>query len=184
MSLKKSADTHVPPCWATIRTEAGKTSKGAKCMPEGTKTIVQNRKARHEYFIEECFEAGIALTGTEVKSLRLGRANLQDSYAVIKNGEVFVYGLHISPYDMGNRFNHDPMRPRKLLLNRYEINKLIGHTKKKGLTLIPLSLYFKKGLVKVELAVCRGKKLYDKREDIARRDAAREIDRRMKSSGK
>jgi len=147
---------------------------------EGTKLIVQNRKARHDYFIEESIEAGIALTGTEVKSLRLGRANLQDSYATVKDGEVFVHGLHISPYDMGNRFNHDPLRTRKLLLHRYEINKLIGHIQKKGLTLVPLSLYFKKGLVKVELAIARGKKLYDKREDIARKDAMREIDRRMK----
>ena len=135
---------------------------------EGTKSIVQNRKARHDYFIEECMEAGIALTGTEVKSLRLGRANLQDSYATIKNGEVFVSGLHISPYDMGNRFNHDPLRTRKLLLHRSEINKLIGHTQKQGLTLIPLSLYFKKGMVKVELAVAKGKKLYDKRDSIAK----------------
>ena len=151
-------------------------------MAEGTKIIVQNRKARHDYFIEECFEAGIVLTGTEIKSLRLGRANLQDSYATIKNGEVFVSGLHISPYDMGNRFNHDPLRTRKLLLHHFEINKLIGHTQKKGLTLVPLSLYFKKGLVKVELAICKGKKLYDKREDIAKKDAMREIDRRMKDS--
>ena len=149
-------------------------------MPEGIKTIVKNRKARHEYFVEEIFEAGIALTGTEVKSLRQGRANLQDSYAVIKDGEVFLHGMHISPYDQGNRFNHDPLRTRKLLLNRFEINKLIGLTQKKGFTLIPLSLYFKKGLVKVELAVARGKKLYDKRDDIARRDAMREIDRKMK----
>jgi len=153
-------------------------------MPEGVKTSVKNRKARHEYFIEEIFEAGIALTGTEVKSLRQGRANLQDSYAVIKDGEVFLHGMHISPYDQGNRFNHDPMRTRKLLLNRYEINKLVGLTQKKGFTLVPLSLYFKKGLVKVELAVCRGKKLYDKRQDIARRDAAREIEKRMKDSGR
>lgn len=153
-------------------------------MPEGTKVIAKNRKAKHEYFVEEVFEAGISLTGTEVKSLRLGRANLQDSYAVINNGEVFIHGMHISPYDQGNRFNHDPMRTRKLLLNRYEINKLIGLTQKKGFTLIPLSLYFKRGLVKVELAVCRGKKLYDKRQDIARRDAAREIERRMKDSSR
>ncbi|NLW01898.1 MAG: SsrA-binding protein SmpB [Clostridiaceae bacterium] len=153
-------------------------------MPEGIKTIVKNRKARHEYFIEEVFEAGIALTGTEVKSLRQGRANLHDSYAVIKDGEVFLYGLHISPYDQGNRFNHDPVRVRKLLLNWFEINKLIGSTQKKGFTLIPLSLYFKKGLVKVELAVCRGKKLYDKRQDIARRDAAREIQRRLKDTAR
>ncbi len=149
---------------------------------EGIKSIVQNRKARHDYFIEECMEAGIALTGTEVKSLRLGRANLQDSYATIKNSEVFVSGLHISPYDMGNRFNHDPLRTRKLLLHRSEINKLIGHTQKQGLTLIPLSLYFKKGMVKVELAVAKGKKLYDKRDSIAKKDAMREIDRRMKDS--
>ena len=147
---------------------------------EGTKTIVQNRKARHDYFIEETYEAGIELKGTEVKSLRLGRANLQDSYATIKDGEVFVNGLHISPYEMGNRFNHDPMRPKKLLLHRYEINKLIGQTQKKGLTIVPLSLYFKKGKVKVQLAVARGKKLYDKREDIAKKHAQREIDRRMK----
>jgi SsrA-binding protein len=153
-------------------------------MSEGRKTIVQNRKARHDYFIEEIFEAGIALTGTEVKSLRLGRANLKDSYAAIKNGEVFVYGLHISPYDMGNRFNHDPLRVKKLLLHRFEINKLIGYTQRKGFTLVPLSLYFKKGKVKVELAVAKGKKLYDKREDIAKRDAMREIDRRMKDSSR
>jgi len=153
-------------------------------MPEGTKTIVTNRKARHEYFVEEVFEAGIVLTGTEVKSLRQGRANLQDSYAVIKDGEVFLNGMHISPYDQGNRFNHEPTRVRKLLLNRREINKLMGLTQRKGFTLIPLSLYFKRGLVKVELAVCRGKKLYDKRQDIARRDAAREIDRRLKDTGR
>ncbi len=147
---------------------------------EGTKSIVQNRKARHDYFIEETLEAGIALTGTEVKSLRLGRANLQDSYVSIKNGEAFINGLHISPYDMGNRFNHEPLRIRKLLLHRYEIIRLLGQTQKKGLTLIPLSLYFKKGMVKVELAIARGKKLYDKRDDIAARDAKREIDRKMK----
>ena len=147
---------------------------------EGTKSIVQNRKARHDYFIEETIEAGIELKGTEVKSLRLGRANLTDSYATIKNGEVFINGLHISPYEMGNRFNHDPLRPKKLLLHRYEINKLIGHTQKQGLTIVPLSLYFKKGKVKVELAVARGKKLYDKREAIAKKTAQREINRKMK----
>ena len=151
-------------------------------MSEGEKYIVQNRKARHEYFVEECFEAGIVLTGTEVKSLRLGRANLQDSYAAIKDNEVFVSGLHISPYEMGNRFNHDPLRERKLLLHHSEIIKLIVQTQKKGLTLIPLSLYFKKGMVKVQLAVCRGKKLYDKREDMAKKDATREIGRKMKES--
>ncbi|NLO92701.1 MAG: SsrA-binding protein SmpB [Clostridiaceae bacterium] len=149
-------------------------------MAEGRKIIVQNRKARHEYFIEETIEAGISLTGTEVKSLRLGRANLQDSYAAIKNGEVFVYNLHISPYDMGNRFNHDPIRVKKLLLHRHEINKLIGLTQRQGLTLVPLSLYFKKGMVKVALGVARGKKLYDKRADIAKKDAMRQIDRKLK----
>lgn len=147
---------------------------------EGIKTIVQNRKARHDYFIEETIEAGIELKGTEVKSLRLGRANLKDSYATIKNGEVFIVGMHISPYEMGNRFNHDPLRPKKLLLHRYEINKLMGYVQQKGLTIVPLSLYFKKGKVKVELAVAKGKKLYDKREAIAKKAAQREIDRRMK----
>lgn len=147
---------------------------------EGIKTIVQNRKARHDYFIDETIEAGIELKGTEVKSLRLGRANLKDSYATIKNGEVFIVGMHISPYEMGNRFNHDPLRPKKLLLHRYEINKLMGYVQQKGLTIVPLSLYFKKGKVKVELAVAKGKKLYDKREAIAKKAAQREIDRRMK----
>ncbi|NLE26016.1 MAG: SsrA-binding protein SmpB [Clostridiaceae bacterium] len=151
-------------------------------MAEGRKTIVQNRKARHDYFIEETLEAGIELTGTEVKSLRLGKANLQDSYATIKNGEVFVYGLHISPYDMGNRFNHDPLRVKRLLLHKFEINRLLGLTQRQGLTLIPLSLYFKRGMVKVELAIAKGKKLYDKREDLAKKDALREIDRRMKNN--
>jgi len=150
-------------------------------MAEGIKTIVQNRKARHDYFIEETIEAGIELTGTEVKSLRLGKANLRDSYATIKDGEVFVHSLHISPYDMGNRFNHDPLRVKRLLLHRHEINRLSGLIQKQGLTLIPLSLYFKRGMVKVELAIAKGKKLYDKREDIAKKDAMREIDRRLKN---
>ncbi len=144
------------------------------------KVIVQNRKARHDYFIEDTVEAGIALQGTEVKSLRLGKANLQDSYAQVKNGEVFVSGLHISPYDMGNRFNHDPLRTRKLLLHKSEIVKLGAQVQRKGLTLVPLSLYFKHGMVKVELAVARGKMLHDKRDDIAEREAKREIDRRVK----
>jgi len=150
-------------------------------MAEGRKTIVQNRKARHDYFIEETIEAGIELAGTEVKSLRLGKANLRDSYAIIKNGEVFVHGLHISPYNMGNRFNHDPLRVKRLLLHRHEINRLSGLIQRQGLTLIPLSMYFKRGLVKVELALAKGKKLYDKREDIAKKDAMREIDRRLKN---
>ncbi|NLK68565.1 MAG: SsrA-binding protein SmpB [Clostridiaceae bacterium] len=144
------------------------------------KTVAQNKKARHEYFIEETYEAGIELTGTEVKSIRQGRVNIRDSYAYIKNSEVFVSGMHISPYEQGNIFNQDPLRDRKLLLHRYEINKLIGYTQQKGLTLIPTQVYFKKGRVKVELGVARGKKLFDKRRDIADRDAKREIDRRVK----
>ena len=147
---------------------------------EAVKVIAQNRKARHDFFIEETFEAGIALQGTEVKSLRLGKANLQDSYAQVKGGEIFVSGLHISPYEMGNRFNHDPVRTRKLLLHHSEIVKLGIQVSKKGLTLIPLSLYFKRGMVKVQLAVARGKLLHDKRGDQAEKEARREIDRRMK----
>jgi SsrA-binding protein len=147
---------------------------------EAIKTIAQNKKARHDYFIEETYETGIELTGTEVKSIRLGKVNLQDSYAYIKNSEVFISGMHVSPYEMGNIYNQDPLRDRKLLLHKYEINKLIGDTQQKGLTLVPLQVYFKRGIVKVELAVAKGKKLYDKRQDIATRDAKREIDRRIK----
>jgi SsrA-binding protein len=146
----------------------------------GQKYIADNRKARHDYFIHETYEAGIALTGTEVKSLRQGKCNLKDSYSRIEHGEVFLYNMHISPYDQGNRFNHEPLRTRKLLLHKSEINKLIGATKEKGYTLIPLNLYFKRGLVKVTLGLCTGKKLYDKRQDLAAKEAKREIDRRMK----
>ncbi|HHV58864.1 MAG TPA: SsrA-binding protein SmpB [Clostridiaceae bacterium] len=144
------------------------------------KAIVQNKKARHEYFIEETYEAGIELSGTEVKSIRQGRVNFKDSYAAIDNGEVFIVGMHISPYEQGNIFNKDPERNRKLLLHRYEINKLTGLIQQKGLTLVPLKLYFNRGKVKVELGVARGKKIYDKRADIAARDAQRDIDRKMK----
>jgi len=147
---------------------------------ETIKPVSQNKKARHDYFIEQTFEAGIVLAGTEVKSVRLGKVNLRDSYAYIKDSEVFISGMHISPYEKGNIFNRDPMRDRKLLLHKYEINKLIGYTQQKGLALVPLQVYFKNGKVKVELAVARGKKLYDKRRDIADRDAKREIDRRVK----
>lgn len=147
---------------------------------EAIKTIAQNKKARHDYFIEETYETGIELTGTEVKSIRLGKVNLQDSYAYIKNSEVFISGMHVSPYEKGNIYNQDPLRDRKLLLHKYEINKLIGYTQQKGLTLVPLQVYFKRGIVKVELAIAKGKKLYDKRQDIATRDAKREIDRRIK----
>jgi SsrA-binding protein len=149
---------------------------------EEIKIVAQNKKARHEYFIEQTLEAGIVLSGTEVKSIRQGKVNLKDSYASIENGEVIVTGMHISPYEQGNIFNKDPMRARKLLLHKYEINRLIGYTQQKGMTLVPIQLYFKKGKVKLELGVAKGKKLYDKRDDIAERDAKREIDRKLKES--
>ncbi len=149
------------------------------------KNIAVNRRARHDYFIEETFETGIALTGTEVKSLRLGKGNLQDSYAQISNNEIFLQNCHISPYDFGNRFNHDPLRTRKLLMHKEEIRRLFAKTREKGLTLVPLQMYFnEKGRVKVELALARGKKLYDKREDIAERDAKREMDRAVRNRQK
>lgn len=146
------------------------------------KIIAQNKKARHDYFIEQTFEAGIVLVGTEVKSIRQGKVNLKDSYAAVENGEVILSGMHISPYEKGNIFNKDPMRDRKLLLHRHEINKLVGYTQKKGFTLIPLQIYLKRGKVKLELAVAKGKKLYDKREDIAKRDAKREMERKLKDA--
>lgn len=144
------------------------------------KNITVNRKARHEYHILQIFEAGIVLVGTEVKALREGKANLVDSYASIKNGEVWLIGAHISEYKQGNINNHNPTRDRKLLLNKSEIRKLIGKTKEKGLTLIPLRMYFKNGRVKVELALAKGKKSYDKRETIAKRDFQREQERKIK----
>lgn len=144
------------------------------------KNITVNRKARHEYHILQTFEAGIVLVGTEVKALREGKANLVDSYATIKNGEVWLISAHISEYKQGNINNHNPTRDRKLLLNKSEIRKLIGKTKEKGLTLIPLRMYFKNGRVKVELALAKGKKSYDKRETIAKRDFQREQERRIK----
>jgi SsrA-binding protein len=142
---------------------------------------ISNRKARHEYFIIEALEAGIVLTGTEVKSLRKGNANLQDSYAELRSGEVWLEGMHISPYEQGNINNHEPRRKRKLLLQRKQIRKLIGGMKEKGLTLIPLSVYFKGPYAKVELALARGKKSYDKRDAIAKRDADRDIARARRS---
>jgi len=145
------------------------------------KNIVVNRKARHNYNIEETIEAGIALVGTEVKSLREREVNMADSYAQVVDGELYLCQMHISPYKAGNRFNHNPMRRRKLLLHRRQINYLIGQTQQKGKTLIPLRLYFKNGFVKVELALARGKHLYDKRQDIAEREAQREMRRAMKS---
>ena len=143
-------------------------------------SITVNRQARHEYFVLETYECGIELFGTEIKSIRNGSVNLKESWADIQNGEVFVYGMHISPYKKGNIFNRDPFRVRKLLLHRKEINKLMGKVKQDGLTLVPLSLYYKGQRVKLELGLCKGKKLYDKREDMAKRDAKRNMDRAMK----
>lgn len=141
----------------------------------GTKLIASNKRARHEYFIEDTLEAGIVLTGTEVKSIRQGKVNIKESYASIENGEVFITGMHISPYEQGNIHNVDPIRKRKLLLHRREIRKLIGETQQKGFTLVPLSIYLKDGLVKVELALAKGKKLFDKRQTMAKKDAERRI---------
>lgn len=146
----------------------------------GTKVAATNRKAHHEYFILETMEAGIALTGTEVKSLRQGKANLNDAFARVDQGECILYDMHISPYDFGNRFNPDPKRPRKLLLHKREIMKLHSEIKEKGLTLIPLKIYFTRGMAKVELGLAKGKKLYDKRDDMAKKEAKRRIDRAMK----
>lgn len=153
-------------------------------MDEEIKIIAQNRKAMHDYFIEQTFEAGIELVGTEVKSIRLGNMNLKDSYVTVKNGEAFIHGMHISPYEKGNIFNKQPDRDRKLLLHKVEIIKLVGYIQQKGLTLIPIKAYFKQGKVKIEIAVARGKKLYDKRHDIAKKDAQREIDRKLKENFK
>jgi SsrA-binding protein len=147
----------------------------------GEKIIAINRKARHDYEILESFEAGMALTGTEVKSLREGRVNLKDSYARVENGEVFLVNSHISPYSHGNIQNHEPLRERKLLLHKSEIKRLRGKTEERGLTLVPLKIYFVQGRAKVELALARGKKQYDKREQIKRRDADREIEREFKT---
>lgn len=147
---------------------------------KGVKVVARNRRARHEYFIEDTIEAGIVLKGTEVKSIRNGRCNIRDGYGVIEGGEVFIYNMHISPYEQGNIQNVDPLRKRKLLLNRGEINRLTGLVTQKGYTFIPLSVYIKKGLVKVEMAVAKGKKLYDKRDTMAKRDAERRIERQLK----
>lgn len=147
---------------------------------EGIKIVTQNKKAWHDYFIEEKIEAGISLSGTEVKSIRAGTVNLKDAYCIFKNGEVFVKGMHVSPYEKGNIFNKDPLRERKLLLHKKEIMILFGKTKQDGYSLIPLSIYFQRSLVKVQLGLAKGKKLHDKRESIAARDASREIDRAMK----
>ena len=149
-------------------------------MAEQNRSIAQNRKALHDYFVEESFEAGIELFGTEVKSIRAGGVNLKDSYCEIEKGELFVHAMHISPYEKGNIFNRDPLRVKKLLMHKREINRLLGLIKRDGYTLIPLSLYFKGSRVKMSLGLCKGKKLYDKRSDAAARDAKREIDRNLK----
>lgn len=148
------------------------------------KIVANNPTARHNYTIEDTYEAGIVLTGTEIKSIRNGRVNLKDSYANIKNGEVFIYGMHISPYEHGNIYNKDPLRTRKLLLNRREINKLTGLIKQKGLSLVPISLYFNGNFLKIELGVGKGNKLYDKRQDIAKRDAIRRIQKAIRADEK
>ena len=143
--------------------------------------VANNKKSYHDYFIEETYEAGIVLTGTEIKSVRQGKVSIKESYAKIENGEMFLYGMNISPYEQGNRYNVEPLRPRKLLLHKQEIRKLIGYTTIKGLTLVPLKMYInEEGRAKVELAVARGKKNYDKRDDIAKRDAKRDMDRKLK----
>ena len=147
---------------------------------ETQKLIANNKKAYHDYFIEESYEAGIALHGTEVKSMRQGKCSIKESFIRIENGEVYVYGMHVSPYEKGNIFNKDPLRVKKLLLHKYEINKLSGKVAEKGLTLVPLQVYFKEGKVKVEIGLARGKKLYDKRQDIARKDQRREAEKEFK----
>lgn len=151
---------------------------------EGLKTIAVNRKARHEYFVLESFETGIVLVGTEVKSIRQGGVNLKDSWCSIDGGELWIKGMHISPYEKGNIFNADPLRVRKLLMHHREIDRLLGTLKQDGLTLIPLSLYFKGSRVKLELGLCKGKKLHDKRDAAAKRDAGREMDRALKERGR
>ena len=147
---------------------------------KGIKIAAQNRKAFHDYFVEDRYEAGIELAGTEVKSIRAGTLNLKDSYCIAKNGEIYIHGMHISPYEKGNIFNKDPLRDRKLLMHRYEINKLKGKIQEKGYTLVPLQVYFKGSLVKVEIGLARGKKLYDKRADIAKKDQRRELEKDFK----
>jgi SsrA-binding protein len=153
----------------------------APSKPKDEKRLItNNRRARHEYHIEETFEAGMVLTGTEIKSIRAGRVNLQDAYARIDNGEAWLFNMHVSPYEQGNRNNVDPVRPRKLLMRRGELNRLYGKLQTSGLTLVPLSIYIRHGFAKLDLALARGKKLYDKREAIADREARREVDRELK----
>lgn len=155
--------------------------KGKNSMPVGPRTVATNRKARHEYFIEETYEAGIALTGTEIKSIRMGRVNLQDGFVLVRNGEAMLMNVHIAPYEQGNRFNHDETRPRKLLLHKREINRLHAAATQRGWTIIPLRLYINdRGRAKVEIALARGKQQHDKRETIAKRESERELRRVIK----
>ena len=144
------------------------------------KLIANNKKAYHDFFVDDTYETGISLAGTEVKSIRMGKCSIKEAFVRIENGEVIIYGMHISPYEKGNIFNKDPLRPRKLLMHRYEINKLMGKIKEKGMTLVPLKVYFKGSLVKVEIGLARGKKLYDKRQDIAKKDQRREAEKEFK----
>ncbi|UWG97131.1 SsrA-binding protein SmpB [Dehalobacter sp. DCM] len=153
-------------------------------MAEGIKVIAENRKARHDYFVEDTYEAGIILTGTEIKSIRAGRVNLKDSYAEVIKGEVWLNQMHISPYEQGNRFNHDPLRKRKLLLNRMEIIRIGEKVKLQGMALVPLKIYLKHGMAKIELGLCKGKKTYDKRDDLAERDAKRQMERDLRERSK
>lgn len=147
---------------------------------EARKLIANNKKARHDYFIEDTYEAGICLHGTEVKSLRMGKCSVKESFIRIEDGEVFIYNMHISPYEKGNIFNKDPLRVKKLMMHRHEINKIAGQLAQKGYTLVPLEVYFKGSLVKVQVGLARGKKLYDKRQDIAKKDQRREVERDFK----
>ena len=147
---------------------------------ETQKLIANNKKAYHDYFIDETYEAGVALHGTEVKSMRMGKCSIKESFIRIENGEVYVYGMHVSPYEKGNIFNKDPLRVKKLLMHKYEINKLAGKIAEKGYTLVPVQVYFKDGKAKVEVGLARGKKLYDKRQDIAKKDQRREAEREFK----
>ena len=153
---------------------------GDTMAKESMKLVANNKKAYHDYFVDEKYEAGLVLHGTEVKSLRMGKCSIKESFIRIEDGEVFVYGMHISPYEMGNIFNKDPLRPKKLLMHKAEIHKLLGKIKEKGFTLVPLQVYFKDGRAKIEIGLCRGKKLYDKRQDIAKKDQRREAEKDFK----
>ncbi|KMY55400.1 MULTISPECIES: SsrA-binding protein SmpB [Bacillaceae] len=154
-------------------------------MPKGEgKVVAQNKKAHHDFFIEETFEAGIVLQGTEIKSIRAGRVNLKDAFARIQKGEVFVYNMHISPYEQGNRYNHDPLRTRKLLLHRKQIDKLIGETKEAGYSIVPLKMYLKDGYAKLLIGLAKGKKKFDKREDLKKKEAKRDVERAFRERQK